>query len=153
MASAPLPGAIARIYAVRGDTGAKKLLHTCVNEVFNAGGSPDGVLANLTVDKWARLPLNTTRLSGTRGDVVAMTMELTAADGSDASDCILRLPIISSTGGIKHLTMADIGFTTDVPAATAASVEIPLGAGYSVPYGEVVQVGGGPAVISLENDA
>lgn len=51
MASAPLPGAIVRIYGVRGDTGARKLLHKCVNEAFNTGGSPDGVLASKTVDR------------------------------------------------------------------------------------------------------
>lgn len=152
MASAVLPGAIVRFYGLNGKTGGKKLLHTCVNEAFNTGGSPDGALASKTVDTWNSLPLNTTRLSGTRGDKVIATLELTAADGSDASDCVLYLPVISSVGGGRTLTWSDFGFTTDIPAATAASVELPLGAGYSIPYGEVVQVGGGKCVVSMESD-
>jgi len=153
MASAPLPRATVRIYGVNGTSGRKTLLHTIVNEAWNTGGSPDGVLASKTTNTWNTMPLNQVRMSGTRGDKIVATVQLSAADGCDASDCVLYLPVVSSVGGVKTLTWEDFGFTVDLPAASAANVEHPCGAGYSVPYGEFVQVGGGAAVCSMEDDA
>jgi len=45
-----------------------------------------------------------------------------------------------------------LGYTTDLPAASVASVEHQLGAGYTVPEGDQVQIGGGTYFISIEND-
>jgi len=76
---------------------------------------------------------------------------LKVADGADASDSIWNIPI-KRNGQLEYLGTADFGYTSDLPASSVISVEHQLGAGYTVPQGDVVQLGGGKFFISWEND-
>lgn len=115
-----------------------------------AGFSPDGVLANTTVDKQMKVPIAGPVLQG--GWKVRVFTSLDAADGIDASDCIMLIPITFSDGSIRQLSTSDIGFTTDLPASTPATSLLELGTGYTIPEGTTAQLGGGPIVMSLEDD-
>lgn len=149
MASAPEAG-ILRVYATS-PTGQKFQTHQFYNgAAISAGSSPDGVLANLTADKWLFIPKSNVVLSG--GWKVQLTIEMAAADGLDASDCVVYLPLTVKGEGVRMLTTANLAFTVDVPAATAADVEIPLGAGYTIPQGKFAKIGGAKGVISIEDD-
>jgi len=126
---------------------------------INAGKSPDGVLANLTVDKQVKLGMSGPIAKG--GSKIRLFATLDAADGIDASDCVVQIAITEVTPAgspisERQLASNDIGFTTDLPAATPASSLIELGTGYTVPDGVYVRVGSAsfstPTVVSLEDD-
>ena len=148
MASAQHPGAKVKLYAVSPD-GRKKRLFQGVNEQTGPGGSPDGVQATVKANELPVMPVQNFTLKG--GDKLVAYVELTAADGTDASDCVINIPILRN-GSAEYLDRTDLGFTTDYPASTPASVELQLGAGYTVPEGDSIQVGGGTFFISIEND-
>lgn len=116
----------------------------------NAGKSPDGVLANLTIDKHMKVGMGGPVLTG--GWKVRVLANLDAADGIDASDCVVMIPVTHSDGSTNQLSASDIGFSTDFPAASPASQWLELGTGYTVPDGQRLRLGGGPIVISLEDD-
>lgn len=121
------------------------------NSVIAAGGSPDGVLANTTRDKWAFIPLGQSILTG--GWKVKLQLKMDTADGSDASDCVIQIPLTIRNGGIKVLDGAnDLGYTVDLPAATSANW-VDLGTGYTIPNGQVCKIGGDYGVISIQDDA
>lgn len=118
---------------------------------INAGGAPDGVLANKTRDKWAFIPKNdSVILSG--GWKVRLYFKFDSADGLDASDCVIQIPLTVKGGGIRYLNASDLGFTNDIPASTPAGQWIELGTGYTVPNGEFVKIGGDYGVIAIEDD-
>lgn len=149
MASATEPGII-RVYATE-PNGHKHLVYQFKNGgAISAGGSPDGVLANKTIDTQVFIAKKAPVMSG--GWKVQMTLELEGADGLDASDSYIELPISIKGAGVRHLSAANLGYTTDLPAATPASVEIPIGAGYTIPNGEFAVIGGSHCVISIEDD-
>ena len=115
----------------------------------NAGGAPDGVLANKTVDKMLKIPVHPQRLKG--GDVIRILFKSDAADGLDASDCVFIVPIIED-GVAKQLNTSDFGFTNDI-ATLPASSWVELGSGYTIPSNvSIAQFGGGPLVIAIEDD-
>jgi hypothetical protein len=118
---------------------------------ISAGKSPDGVLANLTFDKWIFMPLSNVELTG--GWKVQLILNMDATDGLDASDSYIDLPISIAGQGIRHLSAADLGYTTDYPAATPAACDISLGAGYTIPNGQRVRIGGDRCAISIEDDS
>jgi len=150
MASVTEPGTL-RVYAVTPEGQKVGPVYQARNGgPISAGGSPDGVLANKTADKWAYMPKSNVVLSG--GWKVFATIELDAADGIDASDCYVDIPITIKGAGIKHLNASDLGFSTDYPASTPAAIELPLGAGYTIPNGQLVKIGGDKAAISIEDD-
>lgn len=150
MVSANEPGVI-RIYAVSPE-GQKIKTHEYRSDgPINAGKSPDGVLANLTADKHLYMP----KFDGvvlTGGWKVVLGFTFDAADGLDVSDGFIQIPLTVQNGGVKYLNATDLGNTTDIPAATPAGAEIQLGAGYTIPNGQRVKIGGGSAVISVEDD-
>ena len=148
MASDQLTGATLAIYAVAPD-GKKKRLFSGVNEQTGPGGSPDGVQATVKANELPFMPVQPTVLHGGSKLVIYGTM--TAADGADASDAVMNVPI-HRNGNLEWLSVADFGYTTDLPAASLASVEHQLGAGYTIPQGDKVQLGGGNFFISWEND-
>jgi len=148
MASDQLTGAIIRLYATEPNGNRHKVFEG-VNEITGPGGSPDGVIATVKDNELPYMDLSPIKLSG--GWKAQMTVELTVADGSDASDSIIMVPV-QTQNGKKTLTAADFGYTVDYPAATAASVELPVGAGKTVPDGESWQLGGAKYFISIEND-
>lgn len=117
---------------------------------INAGKSPDGVLANLTVDKQMFVPRSGPML--TAGDKVIIYFKFDAADGLDVSDGVYRIPFWED--GVYHpLNAADLGITTDLPAATPAAIWVALGAGYTVPNNvKSAYFGNGSIVISVEDD-
>lgn len=153
MASATKAGNL-RLYAVA-PTGERVLAWQGRNGgAISAGGSPDAVLANKTADKWDFIPkFDGAILSG--GWKVMLTLEMDAADGLDASDSVVEIALTLSTGTVKRLNTADLGYTVDYPAATSASVELPMGAGYSIPNGVFAKIGSNivKSVISIEDDA
>lgn len=120
------------------------------DSAINAGKSPDGVLANLTTDKWmkvAKVPLGITA-----GDTIRLLFKFDAADGLDASDCVIQIPYYED-GVFKPLNAASFAFTTDIPAATPAGQWVELGTGYNVPANvRFAQLGGGDIVLSIEDD-
>lgn len=150
MASATAPGVV-RVYATE-PNGHKHLVYQFKNGgAVSAGGSPDGVLANKTIDTQLFIAKKRPILQG--GWKVQLTLALTTADGLDASDSYIELPLSIRGAGVRHLTSADLGYTVDFPAASPASVELPIGAGYTVPNGEEAMIGGAHCVISVEDDA
>ena len=142
---------ILRLYATE-PNGRKHLVWQGRNGgVVSAGGSPDGVLANKTADKWIFLPrIESPVLYG--GWKVQLTLEMDASDGLDASDAFISIPISVKGAGVRELTASDLGYSTDIPASTPAGIEVPIGAGYTIPNGEAVKIGGGPMAISIEDD-
>lgn len=124
------------------------------DSAVNAGKSPDGVLANLTTDKQMKVGLAGPVLTG--GWRVRLFAKLDAADGIDVSDGVFQIPVTYADGSERVLSAADIGATTDLPAATPASSWVELGTGYLVPDGVRIRVGSNtmltPIVLSLEDD-
>jgi hypothetical protein len=149
MASDQLTGAEIRIYAVA-PNGDKKRLFQGVNEQTGPGGSPDAAQATVKDNELPYMPVNPFVLKG--GDKLVVFGVMKAADGADASDSVFNVPILRN-GGLEYLSTADFGYTSDLPAASVASVEHQLGAGYTVPEGDKIQLGGGKYFISWEDDA
>jgi len=146
MASENEPGVI-KIVAER--SGEQKILlqHRSDSEI-NAGGSPDGVLANKTIDKQMKIPKHPLKLRG--GDVIRVFFKADATDGLDASDCVIKIPFWED-GTYRPLTATDIGFTSDITAPAGQWVE--LGTGYTIPSNvQVAEFGGGAIVVSIEDD-
>lgn len=130
-------------------SGNETRLFQGVNEQTGPGGSPDGAQATVKANELPFMPVNPAVLRG--GDKIIIKTVLTAADGIDASDCVFNLPI-KRNGALEYLSRTDLNFSTDLPAASVASVEHQLGTGYTVPEGDTVQIGGGPYFLSVEND-
>lgn len=142
---------VLKIYAVS-PTGQRFQTHTYQNGgAISAGASPDGVLANKTADKWMFIPKSPVLLSG--GWKVVLTLTMAAADGLDASDSYIEIPLTVKGQGVRMLTAADLGYTTDVPAATLANIPVQLGTGYTIPQGQFAKIGGAKGVISIEDDS
>jgi hypothetical protein len=150
MASANEAGVL-RIVA-ESPEGHQIVTHTYRSDGFiNAGKSPDGVLANLTRDKWAFIPkADYPVLSG--GWRIRLLFKLDAQDGLDASDGVIQIPLTVKGQGIQFLSAADLGHTVDFPASTTLGTWHELGTGYTVPNGQQVKIGGDYGVISVEDD-
>lgn len=150
MASDQLTGADVLVYA-EAPNGDRKKLFSGVNEQTGPGGSPDGVQATVKDNELPFMPLN--QFPVPSGWKIILAVKLKAADGADASDAVVNLPVRDQSGAQKYLTRTDLGYSTDLPAATPASQTIDLGAGYTVPDGQTLFIGGGKYFISLEDDA
>lgn len=137
------------IVVAKAPQGDEKRLFQGVNEQTGPGGSPDGVQATVKDNELPFMPTNNFVLKG--GDKLLLKVYLKTADGIDASDCVINVPI-RRNGNLEYLSAADFGFITDYPASTPASVELALGSGYTVPEGDQIQLGGGKFFISVEND-
>lgn len=149
MASGQDTQAKIRIYRVTPNKD-KRLLFQGVNARTGPGGAPDGAQATVKDNELPSMGVASSfPLRG--GDKLQMTVELSTADGIDASDCVFNVPIVRN-GQVEELSIADFGFTVDYPASTPASVELPLGAGYTVPENDTIFLGGGKFFISVEND-
>ena len=148
MASDQATGAEIRIYA-KDPAGNEVKLFQGVNEQTGPGGSPDGAQPTVKDNELPFMPVHPFKLKG--GDKLVVKAVLKVADGLDASDSVFNIPI-RRNGGAEMLSIADVGYTTDYPASTPANVELPLGSGYTVPEGDVIQLGGGKYFISVEND-
>lgn len=148
MASDQNPGAKIFLYA-KSPNGDERQLFAGVNEQTGPGGSPDGVQATVKANELPVMPVANFALKG--GDRLLAKVKLVTADGIDASDCVLNIPIMRN-GRLEFLSAADLGFTTDYPASTPAGVELPLGTGYPVPTGDNIMVGGSTYFMSVEND-
>src|SRR4030042_2174123 len=94
---------------------------------INAGKSPDGVLANLTIDKWMRIGFSGPQMTG--GDKILLRFAFDGTDGLDVSDGVINIPYWED-GVFRPLTNADFVNTTDIPAASLG--EATLGTGYIV---------------------
>lgn len=148
MASDQLTGAEIRIYAVD-PAGNKRRLFQGVNEQTGPGGSPDGAQATVKDNELPYMPINPFVLKG--GDRLIVYGVMKTADGADASDSVFNLPIMRN-GALEFLSRVDLGYTTDIPAASVVDVEHQLGAGYTVPEGDKIQLGGGKYFLSWEDD-
>lgn len=149
MASANEPGII-EVRVSRSGKGEKVLLRIRSDSNINAGKSPEGVLANLTVDKQVYLPLSSLGLLA--GDKIILYFKLDATDGLDVSDGVFLLPYWED-GEFRQLNATDLGITTDIPAATVPATWVALGGGYTVPTNvRLARFGGGSCVISIEDD-
>jgi hypothetical protein len=149
MVSDQLTGAEIRVYAVS-PGGNKVRLFQGVNEQTGPGGSPDGAQAVVKDNELPFMPLVPFQMKG--GDKLVFYGVMKISDGADASDSVFNIPI-RRNGALEYLSVADIGYTTDIPASSVANVEHQLGAGYTVPEGDAVQLGGGKYFLSWENDA
>ena len=148
MASDQLTAAELRIYAVS-PGGDKKRLFQGVNEQTGPGGSPDGAQATVKDNELPYMPVHPFVMKG--GDRLVMVGVMKGTDGADASDSVMNIPI-RRNGALEYLSTTDIGYTSDLPAASVVEVEHQLGAGYTVPEGDKVQLGGGKYFISWEDD-
>ena len=149
MASDQLTGAQIKIYAVN-PSGDKVKLFEGVNEQTGPGGSPEGVQTTVKDNELPFMGTNPRILTG--GTKIVLYGQMKTAGGSDASDCIFNVPI-KRNGACEYLSIADFGFTVDIPAASGASIEHQLGTGYTIPQNDVVQIGGGKYFMSWEDDA
>lgn len=132
--------------------GEREVLAADNSSSYAAGGSPDGVLANLTTDKQVKMPRNNSIMI-VGGDKIHLYVMLSTADGMDASDSVVSIPY-TEDGAYKALTTASFGFTTDFPAASPANQWLECGTGYTVPTNvKQAFIGGGDCVVSLQNDA
>lgn len=125
------------------------------DSAIHAGKSPDGVLANLTIDKQVKLPLSgPVARAGWR---IRLFISLDTADGIDVSDGVYQIAVTEKNKNERVLSASDLGIATDLPAATPAGSLIELGTGYLIPDGMELRVGSlslnTPTVISLEDDA
>lgn len=149
MASANEP-ALIEIRVERAGLGEKILFRDRSDGPVNAGKSPDGVLANLTIDKQLYTGYSGPILKA--GDVIRIYAKFDAADGIDVSDGVYRIPYWEN-GSFKPLNATDLGITTDLPAGTLAGNWVALGAGYTLPSNVInARFGNGPIVISIEDD-
>ena len=148
MASDQLTNADIRFYAVA-PNGNKVRLYSGVNEQMGPGGSPDGVQATVKDNELPFMPVAPFQMKG--GDKLVAYGVMKTADGADASDSVFNIPI-RRNGALEYLGTSDIGYTSDLPAASVISVEHQLGAGYTVPEGDMIQLGGGKFFISWEDD-
>ena len=149
MGSDQLTGAVLKIYAVSPD-GRRVKLWQGVNEQSGPGGSPDGVQATVVDDGLPFMSKNPFPLKG--GDTLLVTGIMRVADGADASDSVLNIPILRN-GQMETLTRTDVRYTVDIPAASVIDIEHQLGLGYVVPQNDVIQLGGGKYFMSWEDDA
>ena len=149
MASANEPGQI-EVRVWRSGLGEKPLFNARSDSSINAGKSPDGVLANLTVDKQVFIPFQGPILRA--GDIIRLYFKFDATDGLDVSDGVYWLPLWED--GVYHqLNAADLGIATDIPAASVINTWIALGAGYTIPTSvKAARLGNGSVVISVEDD-
>ena len=147
MVSDQLTNAEIRIYAVS-PGGDRKRLFQGINEQTGPGGSQDGAQATVKDNELPFMPVHPFVLKG--GDKLTVYGVMKVADGADASDSIFNIPI-RRNGALEFLSRADVGYTSDIPAASVADVEHQLGAGYTVPEGDNIQLGGGKYFISWEN--
>jgi len=149
MASATEPGLI-RITVERSGLGEKVLLQARSDGPINAGGSPDGALANKTADKQLFIPYSGPVMKG--GDIIHLYFKFDSADGLDASDCTIMVPIWED-GVFRQLNASDFGFSTDVPASTPAGYWVELGTGYTIPSNvSQARFGNGHIVVAIEDD-
>lgn len=148
MASDQLTNAEIKIYAVS-PGGNRSILFQGVNEQTGPGGSPDGAQAVVKDNELPHMPVNNIPLKG--GDKLIIYGVMKTADGADASDSIFNVPI-RRNGNLEYLSRADLNYTTDLPAASVVNVEHQLGAGYTVPEGDTIHLGGGKYFISWEDD-
>lgn len=150
MASDQLTGATVLLYA-EAPNGDRKKIFSGVNEQTGPGGSPDGVQATVKDNELPFMPQNLFPIPA--GYKIILAVKQTVADGADASDAVVNLPVKDQTGALRYLTRVDLGYDVDLPAATPADLILDLGEGYTVPEGQTLFVGGGKYFISLENDA
>jgi len=150
MVSDQLTGAIIKVVAVA-PSGKVTPLFQGVNEQTGPGGSQDGVQAVVKDNELPFMPVNRNfTLRG--GDKLAVQGILKTADGADASDSVMNIPILRN-GALEFLSTSDFNYTTDYPASTPAGLPLFLGKGYTVPEGDSIQLGGAKYFISWENDA
>lgn len=150
MASDQLTGAQVLIYA-EAPSGNRVKLFSGVNEQTGPGGSPDGVQATVKDNELPMMPMNQTPIPA--GAKIIMAVKLKSADGLDASDCVINLPVRDQVGGLRYLTREDLGVDVDLPAATPADLILDIGEGYTVPEGQTLFIGGAKYFISVEDDA
>jgi hypothetical protein len=150
MVSDQLTGAEVLMYA-EDPNGDRKRIFSGVNEQTGPGGSQDGVQATVKDNELPFMPLNQFPIPA--GYKIILAARLKTADGADASDAVINIPVRDQSGAQRYLTRTDVGYTTDLPAATPAGIVVDLGAGYTVPDGQTLFLGGGKYFISLEDDA
>lgn len=149
MASDQATAASIIIYA-ESPSGNRKKVFEGVNEQTGPGGSPDGAQATVKDNELPFMPLSRIPVPG--GAKLILSIKLGTADGLDASDSVINVPVRDNSGNTRYLTRTDFGYTTDFPASTPAGTILDLGAGYTVPEGQVLFVGGNKYFMSVEND-
>jgi len=136
------------LFAVAPNGDHKKLFQG-VNEQTGPGGSADGAQSTVKDNELPFMPQHPFVMKG--GDKLILYGTLTIADGADASDSIINVPIMRN-GGLEYLSRSDMGYTVDLPAASVIDVRHQLGSGYTIPEGDSVRLGNGKYFISWEND-
>jgi len=150
MASGQNPQAKVKLYAVTPD-GNETRIFQGVNEQTGPGGSPDGVQATVKANELPQMA-GKGNVVITGGRILKLKTELVTADGVDASDCVVQVPIFRN-GNVEYLSASDFGFSTDLPAGSLAGINHELGTGYTVPEGDKISLAvGEPYFISIEND-
>lgn len=149
MVSDQLTGAIIR-FIVEAPNGDRKKLFQGVNEQMGPGGSQDGVQATVKDNELPFMPVQGTICPG--GSKIIPQIKLTAADGMDASDCTVTVPVMDGQGNSRYLSASDFGLV-DLPASTPADVWIDAGTGFEVANNDSLRLGGGKYFVSFENDA
>jgi hypothetical protein len=150
MASDQLTGASVRVVCEL-PNGDRKKLFQGINEQTGPGGSPDGVQATVKDNELPYMPLSS--FACPSGSKIIVQVKLSAADGADASDSVINIPVRDQSGNQVYLNRTDISYTADFPASSPASVWLDCGAGYTVPDSTVMFLGGGKYFISVEDDA
>jgi len=131
MASAQEP-CLVRFYRVKPNGNKTLILQDRVESLAAAGGAPDGAATSMqTTEKWPVIDSNVILVND---DILEVTVELDASDGIDVSDCIWRIPLVTSAG-TKAIGRGQFSNPTPADNTPPASQEIVLG-GYRIVEGQ-----------------
>lgn len=129
MASVQEP-CLVRLYRQQPNGSKSIIAQARVEQLAPAGGAPDGAPASVATPE--KLVSINSPVVLRNDDVLIVSIELDAADGIDASDCIWSIPLVTNAGS-KSLGRAQFANPTfgDLAAAHAAGVETFI-AGYKI---------------------
>lgn len=119
---------LVRFYRTRPNGSKTLLFQESVTGLAPAGGAPDGVASAVATNE-KLLTVNSGEIFEIN-DVLQVSVELDASDGIDASDCIWRIPLMTSQGP-KTLGRAQFTQPTFADITPATGIETFI-AGYKI---------------------
>jgi len=132
MASVQEPCLI-RLYRSQPNGNKTQIAQARVEQLAPAGGAPDAAAASVATPE--KLVTINSPVVLVNDDVLLVSVELDAADGLDASDCIWSIPMVTNQGS-KSLSRNNFANPTFADVTLAAGVETFI-AGYRVVEGQV----------------
>jgi len=132
MASVQEP-CLVRLYRSQPNGNKTQIAQARVEQLAPAGGAPDASAASVSTPE--KLVTINSPVVLVNDDVLLVSVELDAADGIDASDCIWSIPLVTNQGS-KSISRANFANPTFADVTLAANVETFI-AGYRIVEGQV----------------